>query len=683
MKNTLFYILKILFIAYFLSLYISYIKAQTYNNKFINIYSNTININYTGSVTLVGHVCLQKANNIIYSDKLILEYIKLKDNKKHLLKIVAIGHVIFFDKLNKITADKIKLYFDICNVYINNYYSIVKIKKYNNSYNTLYNISNIFITNGKLYLCSMNHSNIIIYGSKIIYNYYDKIIKIWNTKFKLGNIPIFYSPYSYFTNNNKSSYFGILLPSINYNKGIELNIPYRVFSNFHSYEVIITPSIKQNIFNLKNKFNYLNNNYYGSLEFSFIPSQEKVSDNSWLFYWSNTLRKNNYQLDIIYNKFNHYDFINFLNINDYIKNKIIKKYHLLINNKNLNNDILYEKFLKKNNIYDINSLINFYYHKNLYKKLINFTILGQFIRSTGSINNTSKYFYILPKIDYIIPTKLGIINSLLNLNILYKSENINLNHYNKINNLINSKYIHIMPEININWYTIIKLFNKNYTQIIKPIIKYKYNLLNNKFDFNNLYQDELIYLSNNISKNKFFSHYFFEGFKTLLLSKNIEKLYFSLGRIHYIVPNYNQYSKTINHFWFNTHFIKNKFTIDNSIEFFKNINNIIFNNTKIKYKFKNTRFLTINYYYLNLDKLLNFFKHQIKINFNWVINKNLTINSQNNFNINNSNIDNQMINIKYKNCHFNFIIKYEYKLIYNNLIKKNNNHFSFSFGVNN
>ncbi|MCV2525731.1 MAG: hypothetical protein N4P95_01620 [Candidatus Lightella neohaematopini] len=193
MKNTLFYILKILFVIYFLSLYTSYIKAQTYSNKFINVYSNTININYTGSVILVGHVFLQKANNTIYSDKLILEYIKSKDNKKYLLKIVAIGNVIFFDKLNKITADKIKLYFDICNIYINNYYNIVKIKKYDNSYNTLYNISNIFITNGKLYLCPMNHNNIIIYGSKITYNYYDKIIKIWDTKLKLGNIPIFYS----------------------------------------------------------------------------------------------------------------------------------------------------------------------------------------------------------------------------------------------------------------------------------------------------------------------------------------------------------------------------------------------------------------------------------------------------------------------------------------------------------
>ncbi|MCV2525732.1 MAG: LPS-assembly protein LptD, partial [Candidatus Lightella neohaematopini] len=328
--------------------------------------------------------------------------------------------------------------------------------------------------------------------------------------------------------NNKSPYFGILLPNINYNRGIELNIPYRIFSNFHSYEIIITPSIKQNIFNLKNKFNYLNNNYYGSLEFSFIPSQEKIDHSSWLFYWFNTLKKNNYQLDIIYNKFNYYDFINFLNINDYIKNKIIKKYHLLINNKNFNNDILYEKFLKGDNIYDINSLINFYYYKNLYKKLINFTILGQFVKSTGNINNISKYFYILPKINYIIPTKLGIINSSFSLNTLYKNMNINLNHYNKINNLIDSKYVYIMPEININWYTIVKLFNKNYTQIIKPIINYKYNLLKNKFDFDNLYQDELIYLSNNINKNKLFNHYFFEGFKTLLFNKNIEKLYFSL-----------------------------------------------------------------------------------------------------------------------------------------------------------
>ncbi|MCV2525986.1 MAG: hypothetical protein N4P91_00530 [Candidatus Lightella neohaematopini] len=695
MKNTLFYILKVLLITYFIFSYTLCIKAKIYNNKSINIYSDIINIYHNKLIILLGHVFLQKDNNTIYSDKIILEYITLKNNENFLIKVTAIGHVIFFNKINKIIGNKIKLYFSVYNIHINSRYNIIKIKKNYNSYDTVYNIDSIFVINGKLYLCSINrNNNIIIYGSKIIYNSYDKIIKIWHAKFKLNSIPIFYSPYLSFTYNNKLSYFGILLPNFSYdNKGIKLNIPYRLLSNLHSYEIIIVPSIKQNIFSLKNKFNYLYKNYHGSLELSFVPNQEKVNSNLWLLYWFNTLKKNDYQLDIIYNKSNNYDLIKSLNIDNYFNNKIIRRYCLLVNNKNINSNILYEKFLIKNNNYNINSFFDFYYYKNLYNKLIDFVVLGQFTRYNIN-NNILKYFYIIPKLNYLIPTKLGVINLLFNLNTIYKNKNIDLNIYNKINNLLNNNYIHVTPEININWHMIIKLFiNNHYRQLIKPTIEYQYNVLNNNFNFDNFYKKNFIYY-NNIDKNKFSNHYLFEGFKTFIFNNNIEKLYFSLGKIHYILFNHDKYSKTINNIWFNQNItnFKNKFFVNSSTEFIKSINNIVFNNTKIRYKFANKRFLTINYYYLNLkhlnlNKLFPFFKNQIGINFDWIINKNWTVNSQNNFDIKNNNIDSQFFNVKYENCHFNFIIKYEYKLtcnkISNNLIKKNNNHFSFNINISN
>ncbi|MCV2500088.1 MAG: hypothetical protein N4Q02_01875 [Candidatus Lightella neohaematopini] len=693
MKNTLFYILKVLLIIYFVFSYTLFIKANIHNNKSINIYSDIINIYYDKLIILLGHVFLQKDNNIIYSDKIILEYITLKNNKNFLIKVTATGHVVFFNKINKIVGNKVKLYFDVYNTHINSRYNIIKIKKNKDLYDTLYNINNIYIINGKLYLCSINHNNIIIYGSKIIYNSHNKIIKIWHAKLKLNNIPIFYSPYLSFTHNNDLSYFGILLPSIGYDKGVELNIPYRLLSNLHSYEIIIIPSIKQNIFSLKNKFNYLYKNCHGSLEFSFIPNQKKVNSNLWLFHWFNTLKKNNYQLDIIYNKSNNYDFIKSLNIDNYFNNKIIRKYYLLVNNKNINSNILYEKFLIKNSSYNINSFIDLYYYKDLYNKLINFTILGKFTKYNIN-NDTLKYFYIIPKLNYLIPTKLGIIDLLFNLNTIYKNKNINLNYCNKINNLLNSKHTYIIPGININWNIIMKLFIDNhYTQLIKPTIEYKYNILDNNFNFDNFYQKNFIFF-NNIDKNKFFSHYLFAGFKTFIFNKNIEKLYFSLGKINYILFNHNKYNEVVNNIWFNQNItnFKNKLFINSSTEFIRSVNNIIFNNTKIKYKFTNKRFLTINYYYLNLkhlnlDKLFPLSKHQIGINFDWIINKNWAINNQNNFDIKNNNIDSQFFNIKYENCHFNFIVRYEYKLIYNkisnNLIKKNNNHFSFNIGISN
>ncbi|MCV2508803.1 MAG: hypothetical protein N4P92_02620 [Candidatus Lightella neohaematopini] len=693
MKNILFCILKISLIIYCIFSYTLCIKAKIHNNKSINIYSDIINIYHNRLIILLGHVFLQKDNNTIYSDKITLEYITLKNNKNFLVKVTATGHVILFNKINKIIGNKIKLYFDVYNTYINSRYNIIKIKKNNNIYDTIYDINNISIINGKLYLCPISYNNnIIIYGSKIIYNSYNKIVKIWHAKLKLNNISMFYSPYLSFV-YNKSLYFGILLPSISYNKGIELDIPYRLFSNFHSYEIIIIPSIKQDIFSLKNKFNYLYKNYHGSLEFSFIPNQKKINSNLWSLYWFNTLKKNNYQLDIIYNKYNNYNFIKSLNISNFFSNKIIKKYYLLVNNKNINSNVLYEKSLIKNNNYNTNLFIDLYYHKDLYNKLINFTMLEQFNKYNID-NSILKYFYSIPRLNYLIPTKLGIINLFFNLNNIYKNKNINLNYYNKISNLFHSKYTSIIPEININWHTIMKLFiNNHYTQLIKPIIEYQYNVLNNNFNFDNFYQKNFIFF-NNFNKNKFFNNYFFEGFKTFIFNKNMEKLYFSLGKVHYISSNHNKYNKIINNIWFNQNItnFKNKLFINSSTEFIKNINNIVFNNTKIKYKFTNKRFLTINYYYLNLkhlnlDKLFPFFKHQIGVNFNWIINNNWIISSQNNFDIKNNNIDSQFFNIKYKNCHFNFIIKYEYKLtcnnISNNLIKKNNNHFSFSIGINN
>ncbi|MCV2506150.1 MAG: hypothetical protein N4P90_00520 [Candidatus Lightella neohaematopini] len=668
------------------------INAKSYSNKFISIYSDIISIDHNKTIIFSGHVSLKNNNNIIYSDKLILRYTVPENNQRFLIKIVAIGHIRFFNKTNKITGDKLKLYFNTNNIHISNHFNIVKIKKYNNLYNIVYNIDNIFITNGKLYLCSINNNSIIICGSKIVYNYYDKVINIRHAKIKLNNIPIFYSPHLSFV-NNKLPYFNILLPKINYNsKGIELNIPHRLLSNFHSYEIITIPSIKQGIFNLKNKFNYLYKNYHGLVEFYFIPNQNRINNNLWLLYWSNTLKKNNYQLDIIYNKSNNFNFIKSLNINNYLNNNIIKKYYFLINKNNFNSDILYEKFLTKdNNYYDINSLINFYYYKNLYNKLIHFSILGQFNKYTNN-NSMLKYFYITSKLNYIIRTnKLGILNSSFNLNTLYKNRDINNSYYSKINNLLNNKYIYVLPKIDISWYMIAKLYINNYTQIIKPIIEYKYDILNNNFNYDNFDQNKFIYLSNSINKDRFSNHYLFEGFKTLLFNKNIEKLYLSLGMIQHILPNYN---KIINNIWFNQNItnFKNKLAIDNNVEFTRNINNIVLNNTNINFKFKNTRLLTINYYYLNLkylniNKSLSSLEHKIGVNFSWLINKNWTINSQNNFNIKNININNQIINIKYKNCHFNFIIKYEYESSYNkihdNLAKKNNNHISFSIGTDN
>lgn len=137
-----------------------------------------------------------------------------------------------------------------------------------------------------------------VVGSEVIHDREEQVAEIWNARFKLGSVPIFYSPYLQLPVGDKRR-SGFLIPNAKYStkNGVEFSLPY-YWNIAPNFDATITPHYmnKRGGVMWENEFRYLTQLGSGLTEFDYLPSDKVYEDDHssdsnsrrWLFYWNHS-----------------------------------------------------------------------------------------------------------------------------------------------------------------------------------------------------------------------------------------------------------------------------------------------------------------------------------------------------------------------------------------------------------
>ena len=154
------------------------------------------------------------------------------------------------------------------------------------------------LENGSFTSCLPGSDTWSVVGSEVIHDREEQVAEIWNARFKLGPVPVFYSPYLQLPVGDKRR-SGFLIPNAKYstNNYFEFYLPY-YWNIAPNMDATITPHYMHRRGGIiwENEFRYLTQAGAGLMEFDYLNSdkvyedEHPKDDNSrrWLFYWQHT-----------------------------------------------------------------------------------------------------------------------------------------------------------------------------------------------------------------------------------------------------------------------------------------------------------------------------------------------------------------------------------------------------------
>ena len=154
------------------------------------------------------------------------------------------------------------------------------------------------LENGSFTSCLPGSDTWSVVGSEVIHDREEQVAEIWTARFKLGPVPVFYSPYLQLPVGDKRR-SGFLIPNAKYstNNYFEFYLPY-YWNIAPNMDATITPHYMHRRGGImwENEFRYLTQAGAGLMEFDYLNSdkvyedEHPKDDNSrrWLFYWQHS-----------------------------------------------------------------------------------------------------------------------------------------------------------------------------------------------------------------------------------------------------------------------------------------------------------------------------------------------------------------------------------------------------------
>lgn len=151
------------------------------------------------------------------------------------------------------------------------------------------------LENGSFTSCLPGSDTWSVVGSEVIHDREEQVAEIWNARFKLGPVPVFYSPYLQLPVGDKRR-SGFLIPNAKYstNNYFEFYLPY-YWNIAPNMDATITPHYMHRRGGImwENEFRYLTQAGAGLMEFDYLNSDKVYEDDHpkddnsrrWLFYW--------------------------------------------------------------------------------------------------------------------------------------------------------------------------------------------------------------------------------------------------------------------------------------------------------------------------------------------------------------------------------------------------------------
>ncbi|HIF6255047.1 TPA: LPS assembly protein LptD [Enterobacter ludwigii] len=273
------------------------VKGDT-NSLPVTITANSSKGTYPDNATFTGNVDINQGNSRLQADEVQLHQKQPEGAAEPVRTVDALGNVHYDD--NQVILKGPKAWSNLntkdTNVWEGDYQMVgrqgrgdadLMKQRGENRYTIL--------ENGSFTSCLPGSNTWSVVGSEVIHDREEQVAEIWNARFKLGPVPVFYSPYLQLPVGDKRR-SGFLIPNAKYSTTnyFEFYLPY-YWNIAPNMDATITPHYIHKRGNVmwENEFRYLTQAGAGLMELDYLPSDKVFQDehptegdkHRWLFFW--------------------------------------------------------------------------------------------------------------------------------------------------------------------------------------------------------------------------------------------------------------------------------------------------------------------------------------------------------------------------------------------------------------
>lgn len=268
------------------------------NDLPVTINADSAKGNYPDNATFTGNVDINQGNSRLQADEVQLHQKQPDGAVAPVRTVDALGNVHYDD--NQVILKGPKAWANLntkdTNVWEGDYQMVgrqgrgkadLMKQRGENRYTIL--------ENGSFTSCLPGSNTWSVVGSEVIHDREEQVAEIWNARFKLGPVPVFYSPYLQLPVGDKRR-SGFLIPNAKYSTSnyFEFYLPY-YWNIAPNMDATITPHYIHKRGNVmwENEFRYLTQAGTGLMEFDYLPSDDVFQDehpkdgdkHRWMYFW--------------------------------------------------------------------------------------------------------------------------------------------------------------------------------------------------------------------------------------------------------------------------------------------------------------------------------------------------------------------------------------------------------------
>ncbi len=536
----------------------------------VNIQADHAQGTYPTDAVYTGNVNVQQGNSSLTADEVQLNQVQHPNEATPLRTATATGNVLYFDNQIKLKGPKAfsNLNTKDTDMQKGDYQMVGRqgrgtadlMKQRDNNRYTILN-------NGTFTSCLPGDNSWSVVGTTIIEDRQEQLAEIWNARFHIGPVPVFYSPYMQLPiGNTRRS--GFLIPNLKYssNSGVDFALPY-YWNIAPNYDATITPHyMSKRGLQLQNEFRYLTVAGSGVMEFDFLNNDKEANDEHadldktkrWLFFWNhNGVYDQHWRLNVDYTKvsdqyyFNDFDSKYGSTTDGYATQKFSVGYA----DQNWDATLSTKQFqifseASSNNVYRAMPQLDMNYYKDDLGPF-NFHTYGQIVRFT---NVNSEYpeatrWHIAPEINLPLSNRWGSWNNEVKVMATHYQQSISGEYYrDNPDTPLKSSVNRVLPEFKSDAKMVFDRtmdWNSGYTQTLEPRLQYLYIPYKNQnniqqydstllqTDYTGLFRDQSYSgLDRIASANQVAS-----GVTTRIYDDNmVERFNISAGQIYYFTP---------------------------------------------------------------------------------------------------------------------------------------------------
>ncbi|TGC20259.1 LPS assembly protein LptD [Escherichia sp. E4385] len=495
------------------------------------------------------------------------------------------------------------------------------------------------LDNGSFTSCLPGSDTWSVVGSEIIHDREEQVAEIWNARFKVGPVPIFYSPYLQLPVGDKRR-SGFLIPNAKYTTTnyFEFYLPY-YWNIAPNMDATITPHYMHRRGNImwENEFRYLSQAGAGLMELDYLPSDkvyedEHPNDDSsrrWLFYWQHSgVMDQVWRFNIDYTKvsdptyFNDFDNKYGSSTDGYATQKFSVGYAV----QNFDATISHKQFQvfddTSGNSYAAEPQLDVnYYHNDLGPFDTRFYGQAVHFVNTNSNMPEATRVHLEPTINLPLSNTWGSINTEAKLLAThYQQTNLDWYNSNPQNNKLADSVNRVMPQFKVDGKMVferdMEMLAPGYTQTLEPRAQYLYvpyrdqsDIYNYdsallQSDYSGLFRDRTYGgLDRVASANQVTT-----GITTRVYDDAaVERFNISVGQIYYFTESrtgddnitWENDDKTGSLVWAGDTYwrISERWGLRGGIQYDTRLDNVATSNTSIEYRRDEDRLVQLNYRY--------------------------------------------------------------------------------------